>query len=71
VGAYFGVTSRNGHAQARAVVDDQVERERLLGLANTNALIADVLFGVVGAAALGAVIALFATPTEPVAESGK
>lgn len=65
VGGYFGFTARQGQAAALMRTDNQVEREKLRSAANTSALIADVLFGVAGVAAVGALISLFAVPSEP------
>src|SRR5262249_35597002 len=68
VGAYFGALSRQSETAALAATDQSV-RSGIIKEQNQQAVIADVLFGVAGAAALGAVIALFATPLEPLAES--
>jgi len=64
VGAYFGVTARDGQRTALGIADNQVERERRLSAANTNVIIADVLFAVAGVAGIAAIIALFAGPSE-------
>jgi tetratricopeptide (TPR) repeat protein len=68
VATYFGVTSRTTQTQARMALD-QTLRESLLTQGNQQALIADVLIGVAGAAGLAALISFIAMPhTETVTE---
>jgi tetratricopeptide (TPR) repeat protein len=68
VATYFGVTSRTTQTQARMALD-QTLRQSLLTQGNQQALIADVLIGVAGAAGLAALISFITMPhTETVTE---
>ena len=60
ISTYFGVTARQVGDAARLLTDDQVERERLVNRANTNALVANVLFGVTALLGVVALITLLA-----------
>jgi tetratricopeptide (TPR) repeat protein len=71
VGAYFGVTGHQIQTTARNFTSDQAMRQMYIDNGNQYALIADVLFGVAGAAAIGAIIALFAAPVEQTTEAAK
>ncbi len=71
VGAYFGVTGHQIQMTARNYTSDQTMRQMYIDNGNQYALIADVLFGVAGAAAISAIIALFAVPVEQTTEAAK
>jgi tetratricopeptide (TPR) repeat protein len=62
VAIYFGVSSR-GSAQSARDGMWSLDRQKLVDQANSQALIADVLFGVAGAAAVAAVISLVVSLT--------
>jgi len=68
LGAYFGIQSRNQVSSARNAPSEDAAQSHL-HRANTDATIANVLFGTAGAAAAGAVISFLLRTEEPAAAS--